>query len=260
LIMKFSVLGSGSRGNCVFVESGDTCVLIDAGFSGKEIANRLARIGREISCLDAVFVTHEHHDHIHGVGVMSRRCRIPVFANAGTYRSGGKTLTKLHKRCEFQTGDRTVFNDLEVHSFAISHDTADPVGFVVGNGEERLGICTDTGAASRLISRRLGNCTGLVLEFNHDPDMLKNGPYPESLKQRVKSSQGHLSNGDGAGLLASVLHDNLKRIVLAHLSETNNLPEIAYRAARGVICDQLAPSVLTVSEQQMPTTLYNLKS
>lgn len=256
--MKFSVLGSGSKGNSVFVESGDTAVLIDAGFSGKEIAARLARIDRDISCLDAVFVTHEHHDHIHGVGVMSRRCRIPVFANAGTYRGGGKTLTKLHKRCEFETGDQTVFNGLEVHSFAISHDTADPVGFVISNGSVRLGICTDTGIGSRLISRRLSDCNGLVLEFNHDPDMLKNGPYPEPLKQRVKSSQGHLSNGDGADLLASVIHDNLQKVVLAHLSETNNLPEIAYREAEKAVRDRFDPVGLSISEQQMPTTLYDL--
>lgn len=258
--MKFSVLGSGSKGNCVFVESGNTAILVDAGFSGKEIAARLARIGRDISCLNAVFVTHEHHDHIHGVGVMSRRCSLPVFANEGTYRGSGKTLTKLHEQCEFETGDRTVFNDLEIHSFAISHDTADPVGFLISNGSESLGICTDTGIGSRLINRRLSNCSGLVLEFNHDPDMLRNGPYPESLKQRVKSSQGHLSNGDGADLLASVIHDKLKQIVLAHLSETNNLPEIAYREAEKVVRNNLDLSALSISEQQMPTPLYDLKS
>lgn len=258
--MKFSVLGSGSKGNCVLVESGSTAILIDAGFSGKEIAARLARIDRDISCLNAVFVTHEHHDHIHGVGVMSRRCRLPVFANVGTYRGAGKTLTKLHKQCEFETGDRTTLGDLEIQSFAISHDTADPVGFVIGNGSDRVGICTDTGIGSRLISRRLSNCTGLVLEFNHDPDMLRNGPYPQSLKQRVKSSQGHLSNGDGAELLSSVIHGNLKRIVLAHLSETNNLPEMAYREAEKVVRNNLDLSALSISEQQMPTPLYDLKS
>lgn len=258
--MRFSVLGSGSKGNCIFIESGDTAILIDAGFSGKEIAARLALIGRHISCLKAVFVTHEHHDHIHGVGVMSRRCRIPVFANQGTYRGAGTALAKLHRRGEFDTGDRTELNGLEIHSFAISHDTADPVGFVVSDGRERLGVCTDTGIGSRLISRRLSNCSGLVLEFNHDPDMLKNGPYPQALKQRVKSSQGHLSNGDGADLLASVLHDKLRCVVLAHLSETNNLPEIAYREAERVVLDKLDLSSLAVSEQQIPTPLYELNS
>jgi len=258
--MKFSVLGSGSKGNCIFVESGGTAILIDAGFSGKEIKARLALIDRDVSCLKAVFVTHEHHDHIHGVGVMSRRCRIPVFANAGTYRGSGTTLGKLHRQCEFETGDKTSLDDLEIHSFAISHDTADPVGFVISNGKTRLGICTDTGVGSRLISRRLSTCHGLVLEFNHDPDMLKSGPYPQALKQRVKSSQGHLSNGDGADLLGSVIHEGLKRIVLAHLSETNNLPEIAYREAEKIVRDNLDLSSLSISDQQIPTSLYDLNS
>ena len=256
--MKFCVLGSGSKGNAIYVESGATSFLVDGGFSGKEIASRLARIGRDIDCLKGVFVTHEHHDHISGVGVVSRRCRVPVFANEGTYRGAGKTLTKLFKRGEFETGEAIDFGDLQVRSFAISHDTADPVGFVIDDGRARLGICTDTGIPTRLINLRLSNCDGLVVEFNHDPDMLKNGPYPQSLKQRVKSSEGHLSNSDGASLLNSVLHDGLRQVVLAHLSETNNLPEIAYQEAEKVVQDRLELSVLAISEQQRPTRLYEL--
>ena len=256
--MKFSVLGSGSKGNAIFVESGDTAILVDGGFSGKEIEARLARIGRDLSCLKGVFVTHEHHDHISGVGVVSRRCRVPVFANEGTYRGAGKRLTKLFKQEEFDTGDAVDFGDLQIRSFAISHDTADPVGFVVSDGRARLGICTDTGIPTRLIGRRLSKCDGLVLEFNHDPEMLKNGPYPQSLKQRVKSSEGHLSNGDGASLLDSIIHDGLSQVILAHLSETNNLPEIAYKEAVQVVRDRLDPSVLSISEQKQPTQLYTL--
>ena len=256
--MKFCVLGSGSRGNAIFVESGTTAILVDGGFSGREIAERLSRIDRDISCLKAVFVTHEHHDHISGVGVVSRRCRVPVFANEGTYRGAGKTLTKLFKRSEFETGEAVNFDGLRLRSFAISHDTADPVGFVIDDGDTRLGICTDTGIPTRLISRRLAQCDALVLEFNHDPVMLKNGPYPQPLKQRVNSSQGHLSNGDGADLLNLVIHDGLRQVVLAHLSETNNLPEIAYKEAEKVVRDRLELSVLSISDQQRPTQLFEL--
>ena len=256
--MKFSVLGSGSKGNSIFVESGSTAILVDGGFSGREIAERLSRIDRDISCLKAVFVTHEHHDHISGVGVVSRRCRVPVFANQGTYRGAGKTLTKLFKQSEFETGEAVDFDGLRVRSFAISHDTADPVGFVIDDGKSRLGICTDTGIPTRLISRRMAQCDALVVEFNHDPVMLKNGPYPQSLKQRVTSSQGHLSNSDGAGLLDSVIHDGLRQVVLAHLSETNNLPEIAYREAEKVVRDRLELSVLSLSDQQQPTRLFEI--
>ncbi|NNK13602.1 MAG: MBL fold metallo-hydrolase [Desulfofustis sp.] len=256
--MKFSVLGSGSKGNSIFVESGSTAILVDGGFSGREIAERLSRIDRDMSCLKAVFVTHEHHDHISGVGVVSRRCRVPVFANEGTFRGAGKRLTKLFKQSEFETGEAVSFDGLQIRSFAISHDTADPVGFVIDDGKSRLGICTDTGIPTRLISRRMAQCDALVVEFNHDPVMLKNGPYPQSLKQRVNSSQGHLSNSDGAGLLDSVIHDGLCHVVLAHLSETNNHPEIAYREAEKVVRDRLALSVLSISEQQRPTELFEI--
>ena len=138
------------------------------------------------------------------------------------------------------------------------HQRIPQMGFVIDDGHTRLGICTDTGIGSRLISHRLSGCDGLVLEFNHDPEMLKNGPYPQSLKQRVHSTEGHLSNGDGAKLLRSVIHDRLRRIVLAHLSETNNLPAIAYREAEQVLRDRLELSTVAVSAQREPTPLFDL--
>lgn len=229
--MQFSVLGSGSRGNCVFIESGNTAILIDGGFSGKEIALRLAAIGRTIDCLKGIFVTHEHHDHINGVGVMSRRCSIPVFANEGTFRGGEKRLKKLFRRQEFNTGDTLDFQDLSIRSFAVSHDTNDPVGFIVNGDRRSLGYCTDTGIVSTLVGKRLQDLDSLVLEFNHDPDLLRNGPYPPSLQQRVRSNQGHLANEDAGKLLKKLANGKLKHVVLAHLSEVNNLPELALHTA-----------------------------
>ncbi len=256
--MRFSVLGSGSKGNAFFIESGKTAILIDNGFSGKETAARLARIDRDIDVLDAIFVTHEHYDHISGVGVLSRRCKIPVFANEHTFLGGGKTLSNLSQRCEFQTGESITFRDLTIRSFAVSHDTGDPVGFVVGDGEYTIGCCTDTGIASRLIAQRLKACDSLILEFNHDLELLKNGPYPQSVKQRVRSSHGHLSNNDAAGLLDSLVHTKLQQIVLAHLSETNNLPEIAYREAAKVLEGRLELSALDIAGQNLPTPLFDI--
>lgn len=257
--MRFSILGSGSRGNCVYIESGGTSILIDAGFSGKEIAARLQSIGRDITSLDGIFVTHEHHDHLGGVGVLSRRCRIPVFANRGTFHGGEKRLKKLFKRCEFETGECVAFKDMTIRSFAVSHDTNDPVGFVVGNGNSCLGYCTDTGIVSRLISQRLSGCDALILEFNHDPDMLKNGPYPPALQQRVRSNQGHLSNEEAAHLLGNIVHDRLQYAVLAHLSETNNLPEIAYKKAAEVVRDRLDSGTVKLSCQDIPTELFKIR-
>ena len=257
--MKFSVLGSGSKGNCVYIESGRTAILIDGGFSGKEIARRLHLIHRDISDLKAIFVTHEHHDHVGGVGVISRRCSIPVYANEGTYRGAEKRLKKLFSRKEFETGMGIDFQDLHIRSFSVSHDTNDPVGFLVSDSSVRLGYCTDTGMISKLISRRLRNLDSLIIEFNHDPELLKNGPYPPVLQQRVRSNRGHLANHDSAQLLKEIIHEQLQHIVLAHLSETNNLPEIAYREAVEAIPEALDNNILSLSSQDHPTPLTHVR-
>jgi len=256
--MQFSVLGSGSKGNCVFIESGKTAILIDGGFSGKEIGVRLTALGKSIDCLNGIFVTHEHHDHISGVGVMSRRCSIPVFANEGTFFGAEKRLKKLFMRKEFNTGDTLSFQDLNVRSFAVSHDTNDPVGFIISDGRRSLGYCTDTGIVSTLVGSRLKGLDSLILEFNHDPELLRNGPYPPSLQQRVRSNQGHLANEDSAKLLEKIVHQNLQHVILAHLSETNNLPEIAYREAAAAIPDTFSETILKISDQDQPTSLFNI--
>ena len=256
--MQFSVLGSGSRGNSVFIESGTTAILIDGGFSGKEIARRLAAIGKSIDCLQAIFVTHEHHDHIDGVGVMSRRCSLPVFANEGTFGGAEKRLKKLFSRNEFNTGDTFDFKGLQVRSFGVSHDTNDPVGYIIRDDHHSLGYCTDTGIVSTLVASRLQGLDGLVLEFNHDPDLLKNGPYPPSLQQRVRSNQGHLANGTSAKLLRKIVHERLQHVILAHLSEINNLPEIAFREAAAAIPESMSSEILKISDQDQPTPILTL--
>ena len=230
--MRFSVLGSGSKGNCTLVESGSTAILIDAGFSGKEIRRRLALVDRCPEDLTAIVVTHEHGDHISGVGVLSRRCSLPVYANAGTHRASEKRVKNLYRRIEFGTGVGFVIDDLEVHPFRISHDTADPVGYVISNGDVSLAYCTDTGRVTRLINHHVCKCRALILEANHDPQMLMDGPYPMPLKQRVRSNQGHLSNGDAARFLAGLADSSLRHVVLSHLSETNNTPELAEQRIR----------------------------
>ncbi len=255
--MRFSVLGSGSRGNSVFIESGKTGILIDAGFSGKEIEARLISIGRDLSNVRAVCLTHEHNDHIRGVGVISRRCKIPTYSNSGTFAAGIHKMGKLFSLLEFETGDFLEIDDLQVRSFRISHDTADPVGYVVSNGKKSIGYCTDTGKISHLISSRLAGCNGLVLEFNHNLEMLKNGPYPLHLQQRIRSSQGHLCNEDAAQLLADLFGDHLRTVVLAHLSETNNTPDLAQKAAMHSVQDW-GDASLIVSSQDTATALIQI--
>jgi len=255
--MKFSVLGSGSKGNCVYIEDGKTALLIDAGFSGKEIKRRLQCIDREIENLTAICVTHEHNDHITGVGVISRQCRIPVHANIGTFSAGEKKIGKLHQFVEFTTGDEITIGDLWVRSFRISHDTADPVGFVVGNTEKKLGYCTDTGKASHLMAQRLRGCHSLILEFNHNLELLKNGPYPLPLQQRVRSSLGHLSNDDAADFLNLLINQDLERVMLAHLSEVNNRPELVFQALNERIISA-GETQFMVARQAEPSPLMDV--
>mgnify|MGYP002795023791 CR=1 FL=1 len=256
--MYFSVLGSGSKGNSVYIESGTTAILIDAGFSGKEMAARLQTIGRRIEDLDALFVTHEHHDHIHGVGVLSRRYDIPVYSNYGTLKKGEKLLGRLFRHCEFGTGETFQMQDFEIRTFSVSHDAAEPVGFIISNGNMTLAYCTDTGTVSRLLQQRLIGCHALILEFNYDLKMLKNGPYPLALQQRVTSRHGHLANEAGANFLQSLLHHQLQYVVLAHLSAVNNHPDLALNAARNVIGE--LPIQLRVASQIVATELISLGS
>ncbi len=255
--MQFSVLGSGSRGNSVYIESGKTGILIDAGFSGKELAKRLSFIGRDLSDVKAICITHEHNDHLSGAGVLSRRCSIPLLANPATFTAAEKRLGKLYRSIEFETGDLIEFQDINIRSFRISHDTADPVGFVMSDDELSVGYCTDTGRVSHLMERRLKGCSGLILEFNHNLEMLKNGPYPLFLQQRVRSSQGHLSNEDGADFFKKVISDKVRVAVLAHLSETNNTPQLARAEAEKVLPESW-DAELTVASQDKPTPLFSL--
>jgi phosphoribosyl 1,2-cyclic phosphodiesterase len=255
--MQFTVLGSGSKGNSVFVENNGTGLLIDNGFSGKELDLRLRKVGRSLDNVSAICITHEHGDHIKGVGVVSRRRKIPVYANPGTFGGAEHRLGKLHKRVEFSTGDKIEINGLEIHSFAVSHDTADPVGYVISDGSRYLGYCTDTGTVTQLMKLRLAGCHALILEFNHNLEMLKNGPYPLPLQQRVRSRQGHLSNEDGALLLKSLMHPKLRYAVLAHLSETNNLPRLAMDAAIPCFSKEYEAEMV-VANQGQPTQLVSL--
>ncbi len=252
------MLGSGSRGNSTYVEAGNTSILIDAGFSGKEIARRLAIINKVPEHLRAILVTHEHNDHIAGVGVLSRRYNLPVYANLGTWKAAEKKLGALFEFREFCTGTTFRLEELEIHPFATSHDTADPVGFIVENAGLVLGYCTDTGRVTKLMEHLLGQCHGLILEANHDPKMLQQGPYPMPLKQRVRSSSGHLANADAASFIRSMSNSPLQALVLAHLSETNNHPDLVIRAMLHHCAGACFPKPV-LAKQSCPGPLIDLE-
>lgn len=256
--MKICVLGSGSKGNCTLVQSGRTSLFIDAGFSGVEIQRRLESIGLALESLTAILVTHEHNDHVSGVGVVSRRANLPVYSNPGTHRAAEKRVGKLFARQEFGTGEQFSLGDLQVHPFAISHDTADPVGFVISDGKHSVGYCTDTGKVTTLIEHHLKGCDILVLESNHDPIMLREGPYPIHLQQRVRSSQGHLANEDAGRFLQKIAGQKLQHVVLAHLSEVNNLPELAMLTATQHLGDYAQCIEILPATQNLPSPVITL--
>jgi phosphoribosyl 1,2-cyclic phosphodiesterase len=221
------MLASGSKGNAIFVSSGTTSILIDAGLSGIEIERRLKSRGLSPENLDAILVSHEHHDHIQGVGVLSRRFDLPVYMNPRTQNAAVSHLGNVYEVKNFECGSKFTVKDLAIHPFAISHDAEDPSGFTIHQDGIKIGIATDLGIATSMVKEHLKDSTLLVLEANHDEKMLINGPYPWPIKQRIKSRIGHLSNSASKDLLNEIQHDRLKYVMLAHLSETNNTPQKA---------------------------------
>ena len=257
--MRFSVLASGSRGNSVYVEAEDTKILIDAGLSCRELVRRLDIINARPSSFDALVVTHEHSDHIRGAGPVVRRFDIPLYINDSTFKEGMKSLGTISRQVTVRTGQTLRVNNLEIETFTKCHDAADPMGLIISYNGSRLGIITDLGKSTRLVEERLKNCNALIIEFNHDIDMLDNGSYPLNLKRRIKGRDGHLSNKQAGDLLKNVVCKKLSKVVLAHLSQENNLPEIAYRTAKEALIHYGArqPEIL-ISLQDQPMPLMDI--
>jgi phosphoribosyl 1,2-cyclic phosphodiesterase len=235
--MRLCLLASGSKGNCLFLESDSCRLLIDAGLSGREAVARLSSIGVAAETLDGILITHEHGDHVRGVGALARRLKIPVLVATRTLQAARHVIGKVDL-VEFDPGSPFTFKGLSIDPFPITHDACDPVGFRIEGGKGCIGFATDLGIATRLSQQKLRGCRALVLEFNHDEEMLQNGPYPWHLKQRIRSSHGHLSNSQGASLLEELLHPGLEGVFLSHLSEVNNDPSLAMAAARATVGEQ----------------------
>ena len=228
--MKISILASGSKGNSVYIETGATRLLIDAGLSAIETIKRLAAIGVDSSSLHGILISHDHSDHTKGAGILARKLKIPLITS---YPTVG-VCEALLKKCAvtgFESGCSFTFRDIAIDPFPITHDAVNPVGFVIESVEGRYGQATDFGIVTRLITEKLKGCRALVVEANHDEEMLLNGPYPWHLKQRIKSNHGHISNNQSIGLLEELLHDRLEGVFLAHLSEANNDPKLPQAAA-----------------------------
>jgi len=257
--IKLSVLASGSKGNSIYLATERVQLLVDAGLSAREIERRLLSISVSPKDLSGIVVTHEHVDHVRSIGSLSRRYKLPVYLNRGTYLQLPAAVGRLHEKEEFVAGRSFTIGDIILHPFSVSHDAADPVGFTLLNGSVKIGLCTDLGAATRLVHRHLEHCSALVLEANYDLEMLKNGPYPWPVKQRIKSRLGHLSNQQSGEVLKQVFNEGLQELILAHMSETNNSPEMLLKAFSTILDHPMRQHLnITLASQHDPIDLVNI--
>ena len=261
-MFQTSVLASGSKGNSILIRTKSTKILLDAGLSGKKITNFIHSIKLDENKLDGVVVSHEHSDHIRGAGIICRKLHIPLYITKDTYnvckeRLGNLPVGSIH----FKNGSTFVIGDIEIRAFQSSHDVADGSNFTlkkVGDDTRKLAIATDLGFSSNLMITQLKDSTSIILESNHDVKMLINGSYPPHLKQRIKSKQGHLSNEQAVGVVSKIVHSGLKNIILAHLSEENNLPIKAEKLMRDYLHSINHDLQLIVASQYESTKLIDV--
>lgn len=244
-------LASGSKGNCIYLGTPRTKVLIDAGISAKAIQAKLAEISVDLADIQAILVTHEHVDHIQGLRVLAFKMGIPVFANTETAKGIVEYFHDCPKFKIFSTGETFEFGDLQVHPFSIQHDTLDPVAFVIRCNGLKLGFCADLGFVTTLVQNQLKDCDYLYVEANHEPSMVHASPRPMIYKQRVLSRVGHLSNESCGQLLSHVAHPNLKHVHLAHLSSECNTPEKALSVIQGILSEKGITLDMCIAPQHM---------
>ena len=247
--LEVCVLASGSSGNAIYVASANTRLLIDAGLSARQIAVRLEQLGVPPESINGICVSHEHGDHVAGLRVLQKRHGIPVYANAGTL-NGIRQQPRAHEMSArvFQTGAPFEIGDITIEPFSVPHDAYEPVGFLLQTASTRIGVVTDLGMGTSLIREKLKGCQAIVVEANHDEDLLREAPRPWALKQRIRSRQGHLSNIDAARLITECATDSLEHVYLAHLSSDCNTPDTALRTVASQLrLDGLGHITLEVS-------------
>ena len=261
--MKFCPLASGSSGNCIYVGTEVTHLLIDAGLSGKRTEAALLYVLKKMPKLAGILVTHEHSDHVSGVGIMSRRYNLPVYASPNTWRfllrhgTIGDVAPDLRRIVV--PGETCVIGDMEVLAFEVPHDASQPVGYCVSGDGYKTAVATDMGYVTDTVRALLRDVHVMLIESNHDVEMLQNGKYPQALKERVMGSRGHLSNVAAGALLAEVVNDNCKHIFLGHLSEDNNRPMIALDTVHNILAaNDIKVNRLSVADRYEPSEMVKL--
>ncbi|KGX84835.1 MBL fold metallo-hydrolase [Pontibacillus litoralis] len=241
--MHFSVLASGSTGNCFYIGTDNQKWLVDAGLSAKQIERLLDEVHIDPNELDGIFVTHEHSDHIKGLGIMARRYQLPIYGNAKTWKAMEDKIGKvtLDQKFEFPMASVKTFGDLEVESFGVSHDAAEPMFYVFRNGGSKVALVTDLGYVSERIKKTVEHADAYIFEANHDVEMLRMGRYPWNTKRRILGDEGHVSNEDCALALTDIIGNNTQRIYLAHLSQDNNMKDLARMSVTNILKERGIP-------------------
>lgn len=265
-MLRFAVLASGSKGNSVYVEAAETRLLIDCGISAREAGRRLTGLGIDPETIRAILVTHEHRDHVSGIPVFCKKKAVRVFMNRATHAAWHAGREASHVRVEeFVTGEPFEIGDLRIEPFSISHDAAEPVGFVLRTGNEALGLMTDLGHVTTLVREKVRGLDALILESNHDPELLHECAYPWELKQRILSRTGHLSNQDAAALVSDIGCDpdsRLQVLVGAHVSENSNIPELVDDGLRKACATghfEFSPEIVVAAAAQA-TRMFEIQS
>jgi phosphoribosyl 1,2-cyclic phosphodiesterase len=256
LTLRYSVLASGSTGNALYVENDEYHLLIDAGLSGKQLEKLMDQVGVDPKALDALLITHEHSDHIKGVGVMARRYDLPVYANEATWNAMAPLIGEMdeEKKHVVNTGEAIDFGTLKVESYGISHDAAEPIGFCFYEDDVQLSLTTDLGYVSDRIKQKICSSQAIIMESNHDVELLRMGAYPWSIKRRILSDVGHLSNEAAAEALCDILSGATEKVHLAHLSQDNNVLELARLTVNNILEDH---GIFLDQEVEIHDTYFN---
>ena len=235
--LKFCSLYSGSSGNCHYIKTGNATILVDAGLSGKRIQQEIVNIGEDPKKIDAIFITHEHIDHIQGAGIMSRRLDIPIYANEKTWEAMSSCIGDVKSHNIKILDEHIQVGDLTIKPFDISHDSAHPVGYNIFYENKKISLVTDTGCVNETITNSIMDSDLMLVESNHDEDMVLIGPYPWHLKRRVLGEFGHMSNDTAGHLISKIVRKGTEIVLLGHLSKENNFPELAYKTVESILLE-----------------------
>ncbi|MBO8155661.1 MAG: MBL fold metallo-hydrolase [Bacillaceae bacterium] len=264
MTLHFSVLASGSTGNAFYIGTDNQKLLVDAGLSGKQMERLMEEIDLDPSELDGILVTHEHSDHIKGLGIMARRYDLPIYANEKTWKAMDGQIGELSvdQKFVFDLGSTKTFGDIDVESFGVSHDAAEPMFFVFHHNRKKVALVTDLGYVSERIKKTVEDADAYIFEANHDVEMLRMGKYPWNVKRRILSDRGHVSNEDCALALTDIIGNRTKRIYLAHLSQDNNMKDLARMSVSQILNDHGFPVdqnlELHDTDPKKPTPIYKV--